>query len=37
MPRELDFFFYIGSTYSYLSVSRAEEVAARDLPRVVPG
>lgn len=30
MQRELDFFFYIGSTYTYLSVSRAEEVAARE-------
>ena len=30
MPRELDFFLYIGSTYTYLSVNRAEEVAARE-------
>jgi len=30
MSRELDFFFYIGSTYTYLSVSRVEEVAARE-------
>ena len=30
MPRELDFFFYIGSTYTYLSVNRVEEVAARE-------
>jgi 2-hydroxychromene-2-carboxylate isomerase len=30
MPRELDFFFYIGSTYTYLSVSRVEDVAARE-------
>ncbi len=29
MPRELDFFFYIGSTYTYLSVNRVEEIAAR--------
>jgi 2-hydroxychromene-2-carboxylate isomerase len=28
MPRILDFFFFIGSTYTYLSVNRAEEVAA---------
>src|SRR5262245_3844402 len=30
MPRELDFFFYIGSTYTYLSVNRVEEIAARE-------
>ena len=29
MPRHLDFFFYIGSTYTYLAVSRVEEMAAR--------
>ena len=29
MPSELDFFFFIGSTYTYLAVNRAEEVAAR--------
>lgn len=29
MLRELDFFFYIGSTYTYLSVNRVEEIAAR--------
>lgn len=29
MPRILDFFFFIGSTYTYLAVNRAEEVAAR--------
>lgn len=29
MARQLDFFFFLGSTYSYLAVSRAEEVAAR--------
>lgn len=30
MPREMDFFFYIGSTYSYLSIMRVDEVAARE-------
>src|SRR5262245_66357861 len=30
MPRELDFFFYIGSTYTYLSINRVAEVAARE-------
>jgi 2-hydroxychromene-2-carboxylate isomerase len=30
MARELDFFFYVGSTYSYLSVSRVEAIAARE-------
>lgn len=30
MPRELDFFFYIGSTYTYLSVSRVADIAARE-------
>lgn len=29
MPRTLDFFFFIGSTYTYLAVNRAEEVAAK--------
>lgn len=29
MANELDFFFYIGSTYSYLSVYRADEIARR--------
>lgn len=29
MPRELDFFFYIGSTYTYLAVNRIEEIAAQ--------
>lgn len=29
MPRSLDFFFFIGSTYTYLAVSRIEEVAAK--------
>lgn len=29
MPRALDFFFYIGSTYTYLSVERVAYVAAR--------
>jgi 2-hydroxychromene-2-carboxylate isomerase len=30
MSRELDFFFYIGSTYTYLAVNRVEEIAARE-------
>ncbi len=30
MPRELDFFFYIGSTYAYLSINRVEPIAARE-------
>ena len=30
MPRELDFFFYIGSTYTYLAVNRVEQIAARE-------
>lgn len=30
MPRELDFFFYIGSTYTYLAVNRVEDIAARE-------
>jgi 2-hydroxychromene-2-carboxylate isomerase len=29
MQRSLDFFYFIGSTYSYLAVMRAEEVARR--------
>jgi 2-hydroxychromene-2-carboxylate isomerase len=29
MPAKLDFYFFIGSTYSYLSVQRAGDVAAR--------
>ena len=29
MPRSLDFFFFIGSTYTYLAVSRIDEVATR--------
>lgn len=28
MPAQLDFFFFLGSTYTYLAVSRAGEVAA---------
>ena len=28
-PKSLDFYFYIGSTYTYLAVERAEEVAAQ--------
>ena len=30
MPPQIDFFFYIGSTYTYLSVSRVEMIAARE-------
>jgi len=30
VPRELDFFFFIGSTYTYLSVLRVETIAARE-------
>ena len=30
MPRELDFFFSMASTYTYLAVNRAEAVAARE-------
>lgn len=30
MALELDFFFYIGSTYTYLAVNRVEEIAARE-------
>ncbi len=30
MPRELDFFFFIGSTYTYLAVNRVEEIAERE-------
>lgn len=30
MPPTLDFFFFIGSTYTYLAVNRAEAVAARE-------
>ena len=30
MPGELDFFFYIGSTYTYLSINRVEPIAARE-------
>ena len=30
MPPQFDFFFYIGSTYTYLSVNRIEEIAARE-------
>ena len=29
MPKQLDFFFYYGSTYTYLTVMRIEEAAAR--------
>jgi 2-hydroxychromene-2-carboxylate isomerase len=34
MPRELDFFFYIASTYTYLSVNRIEEIAV--IHRIAP-
>ena len=30
MPGAMDFFFYIGSTYSYLSIMRVDEIAARE-------
>lgn len=30
MARELDFWLYVGSTYSYLSIERAEAAAARE-------
>ena len=30
MSRELDFFFYIGSTYTYLSVNRVAKIAAHE-------
>lgn len=30
MKVELDFFFYIGSTYTYLSVNRVDEIAVRE-------
>ena len=30
MARQLDFWFYIGSTYSYLSVERVDAIAARE-------
>ena len=30
MTKSLDFFFFIGSTYTYLAVSRVDEVAARE-------
>lgn len=30
MRRELDFFFYIGSTYTYLAVNRVEAIAAAE-------
>ena len=29
MRRSIEFFYFIGSTYSYLSVTRAEALAAR--------
>ena len=30
MQRQIEFFYFIGSTYSYLSVARAEARAAQD-------
>jgi 2-hydroxychromene-2-carboxylate isomerase len=30
MPKQLDFFLFLGSTYTYLSVNRAEALAARE-------
>ena len=30
MQGHLDFFFYIGSTYTYLAVNRVEEIASRE-------
>ena len=30
MPKHLDFFYFLGSTYTYLAVNRAEKVAARE-------
>ncbi|MDH4323582.1 MAG: 2-hydroxychromene-2-carboxylate isomerase [Betaproteobacteria bacterium] len=30
MKIEIDFFYYIGSTYTYLSVNRVDEIAARE-------
>ena len=29
MTRQIEFFYFIGSTYSYLSVARAEDIAAQ--------
>ena len=29
MQKQLDFFLFLGSTYTYLAVNRAEQVAAR--------
>ena len=30
MPKQLDFFFFLGSTYTYLAVNRADALAARE-------
>lgn len=30
MQKQIDFFLFLGSTYTYLAVNRAEELAARD-------
>jgi 2-hydroxychromene-2-carboxylate isomerase len=30
MQKHLDFFYFLGSTYTYLAVNRAEEIAARN-------
>src|SRR4029453_11269367 len=30
MGKQLDFFYFLGSTYTYLAVNRAEELAARE-------
>ena len=30
MPKQLDFFLFLGSTYTYLAVNRAEALAARE-------
>ena len=35
MHRQVEFFYFIGSTYSYLSVTRAEALAAREGIKVV--
>lgn len=35
MTGELDFFFYIGSTYTYLAVNRVEEVFSSAVGEIV--
>jgi 2-hydroxychromene-2-carboxylate isomerase len=30
MQKQIDFFLFLGSTYTYLAVNRAEALAARD-------